>query len=516
MINYVKRNDIFSDFRRGLFNSEIARIHNCSRTTIVGLRKLYNSTVADKKHPEALEDLLQSPPKYKDREVDSPILTDEIRGHIDTDLATNAVKVATGLRKQQKKATDIHADLCRAGYSISYRTVARYIKSKKGKAEASEFDCFIKQKYVPGERVEFDWGEVRIYIKGSLRPFNMAATALCSNGRWGQLFTRQDKQAMMEAHVESFKFWGHIPRIIVYDNMRTAVKSFTGGEKTPTLELTQLEGYYGFKHQYCNVRSGNEKGHVERAVEILRRLAFSRRDHFDSLEEANEYLLSICRENNEAVQALIQEELDVMQPSIGEMACFEADYRHADKLATISIDTVHYSVPFEYVDRKVWMKKYSDKVVIFNMEGPSKIEIARHERSHIQEDWILDLQHYLKVLKVKPGALHNSMALRQTPKALQELFDTYFTDNPRGFIELLLWAKENKYTYQDLCSSVKVARMKGVRTITADSIKATLSETRSMVEVLELPWSQGIDNSAEQNIASLGRIFNSHFQNQPS
>jgi len=37
-----------------------------------------------------------------------------------------------------------------------------------------------------------------------------------------------------------------------------------------------------------------------------------------------------------------------------------------------------------------------------------------------------------------------------------------------------------------------------------------------MVEVLELPWSQGIDNSAEQNIASLGRIFNSHFQNQPS
>jgi hypothetical protein len=251
-------------------------------------------------------------------------------------------------------------------------------------------------------------------------------------------------------------------------------------------------------------------------VEILRRLAFSRRDHFDSLEEANEYLLSICRENNEAVQALIQEELDVMQPSIGEMACFEADYRHADKLATISIDTVHYSVPFEYVDRKVWMKKYSDKVVIFNMEGPSKIEIARHERSHIQEDWILDLQHYLKVLKVKPGALHNSMALRQTPKALQELFDTYFTDNPRGFIELLLWAKENKYTYQDLCSSVKVARMKGVRTITTDSIKATLSETRSMVEVLELPWSQGIDNSAEQNIASLGRIFNSHFQNQPS
>jgi len=321
---------------------------------------------------------------------------------------------------------------------------------------------------------------------------------------------------MMEAHVEGLKFWGHVPGRMVYDNMRTAVKSFTGGEKTPTLELTQLEGYYGFKHQFCNIRSGNEKGHVERAVEILRRIAFSRRDHFNSLEEANEYLLSICQENNEALKTSIQEELDLMQPTAGEMACFEADYRHADKLATISLDTIHYSVPFEYVERNVWVKKYSDKVVIFNMEGPSKVEIARHERSHTSDDWVLDLQHYLKVLKVKPGALHNSMALRQTPQALQDLFDTYFSDNARGFIELLLWAKENAYSYQDLYSSVKVARMKGVGTITAESIKATLCESKSMVELLDLPWSKGIEDGAELNIASLGRLFNSYPENTPS
>ena len=516
MINYVERNDIFSDFRRGLSNSEIARSHKCSRTTVIGLRKLYNATVADKEHPEALEDLLQSKPKYKDREVAGPILTDDIKAIIDADLNANAVKVATGLKKQQKKATDIHADLNRAGYKVSYRTVARYVKSKRSKSDASVFDCFIKQKYVPGERMEFDWGQVKIYIKGTLKTFNMAATALCSNGRWGRLYTHQDKQAMMEAHVESFKFWGHVPKFMVYDNMRTAVKSFTGGEKTPTLELTRLEGYYGFKHQFCNVRAGNEKPHVERSVEVLRRLAFSRRDHFDSLEEANAYLLGTCRENNADVQALIQEELDAMSPAIGEMACFEADYRHVDKLSTISVDTVRYSVPYQYVDKTVWMKKYSEKVVIFNTEGPAKVEIASHERSYVPEDWSLDLQHYLKVLRAKPGALHNSLALRQTPQALQELFDTHFSDNPRGFVELLLWAKEKGYSYQDLCSSVKVARMKGVRTITAESIRATLGESKSMIEVLRLPWSEGILSGAERNMAALGRIFNSNSQNQPS
>lgn len=111
---------------------------------------------------------------------------------------------------------------------------------------------------------------------------------------------------MQEAHVRAFAFWGHVPKFMVYDNMRTAVKSFTGGEKQLTLELSRLEGYYGFRHQFCNVRSGNEKPHVERTVEVLRRKAFGDRDHFDSFDEANDHLLNICLENNDLVQDLIQ------------------------------------------------------------------------------------------------------------------------------------------------------------------------------------------------------------------
>ena len=71
--------------------------------------------------------------------------------------------------------------------------------------------------------MEFDWGEVKVYINGTLMTFNMAAVALCRNGRWGRLFSRQDKQAMMEAHVWAFSFWGHVPKIMVYDNVGIVV-----------------------------------------------------------------------------------------------------------------------------------------------------------------------------------------------------------------------------------------------------------------------------------------------------
>lgn len=87
--------------------------------------------MADKEHPEAYEDLLQAKPKYKDREVDSPVLTAEIKALIDKELELNAVKLATGLKKQRKRATDIHDALLRQGYEVSYRTVVvRYIRNK--------------------------------------------------------------------------------------------------------------------------------------------------------------------------------------------------------------------------------------------------------------------------------------------------------------------------------------------------------------------------------------------------
>ena len=68
MIDCVKRNEIFSAFKHGLSNSEIARLADCSRTTVVGLRKLYDATLDDKENPEALQDLILTKPTYKPRE----------------------------------------------------------------------------------------------------------------------------------------------------------------------------------------------------------------------------------------------------------------------------------------------------------------------------------------------------------------------------------------------------------------------------------------------------------------
>lgn len=53
----------------------------------------------------------------------------------------------------------------------------------------------------------------------------------------------------------------------------------------------------------------------------------------------------------------------------------------------------------------------------------------------------IDIYHYLNTLKKKPGAIRNSVALKSIPR-LKAVFDTYYSKQPRKFIELFLANKE--------------------------------------------------------------------------
>ena len=47
--------------------------------------------------------------------------------------------------------------------------------------------------------------------------------------------------------------------MMVYDNMRVAVKSFVGGDKKPTEALMKMSDFYCFEYRFCNIRGGWEK-----------------------------------------------------------------------------------------------------------------------------------------------------------------------------------------------------------------------------------------------------------------
>lgn len=447
VIDLTRKQQIILRHVDGKSNRAIAQELHISKDTVNKYVSEYESKLAEvlQKDPEAVpEELIQDivdRPKYDVSNRAPTKVCPEIVEIIEFCLRENEVKRHTGRSKQQMKKKDIHAYLLEKGYSVSYSTVKRIIQG----FEQSAREAFIRQEYEPGQVCEFDWGEVKLNINGQgCRKYQMAVfTPAKSNLRFAKLYMVQDTAAFQDAHAEFFEYCGGIYRMMVYDNMRTAVKRFVGlNEKEPTDALAKLSIYYGFQFRFCNIASGNEKGHVERSVEYVRRKAFCKpdEDRFESLEAANAHLAAKCRELNsqqnstgtipDEVFAEEQKNLLPARPKFS--GCYLAVGK-VDKYSTVMYRGVHYSVPDTLVGKRVQIRVYTNHLDICYEDR----RVAVHTRSYVKRSWQIDIFHFLRTFSQKPGALGGSTALSQADQSIKALYERFFTDNPKDFLEIL-------------------------------------------------------------------------------
>ena len=83
-------------------------------------------------------------------------------------------------------------------------------------------------------------------------------------------------EAFWEGHVKAFRYWGGVPRRILYDNTTLAVARILGdGTRQKTQAFSELQSHYLFEERFGRPGKGNDKGKVEnlvkvRAAELLR------------------------------------------------------------------------------------------------------------------------------------------------------------------------------------------------------------------------------------------------------
>lgn len=493
MKTMVERQTVIHMYRVcGYSKRRIARELHISRHTVDHILSAYESAIHTANPDEALSDLLTIQPRYDSSSRKPRKLTLEIRNEIGLCLKKNTVKIAMGLRKQRMLKKDIHQYLLSKGYVISYATVCNYIKSIDGRNDRKKNEAFIRLSYDPGSIVEFDWGEVILFINGAKTKFYLAVfTFGHSNGRYAYLFRHQNTLAFMESHRNFFHDIQGVPAMMVYDNMRVAVKGFVGADKMPTEALMKMSGFYGFNYRFCNIRAGWEKGHVERSVEYIRRKAFCLVDHFTDIQAVQKHLAATCLSLNNEQGSLstaektsrLQADILSLKPFPGNLGCFEVCEYTVDKWSTVSMKNIHYSVPDSLVGEKVLVKIYSEKIVILH----NKLKVASHQRSYRAGEWCISLEHYLQTLSRKPGALPHSVAWKQAPEYLKQLYEKHFKDDNRAFVLLLDYARENNFSGTDIVNACRELVKRGVRKISAEQVKAMLhgnlmSETEMTTE----------------------------------
>ena len=189
--------------------------------------------------------------------------------------------------------------------------------------------------------------------------------------------------------------------------------------------------YYGYEINVTNCFSGNEKGHVEGSVKIIRNHVFATNYEFKCFEDAVDYLNSQLIKMN--VSSRIEEEKLNLLPYKPKLELANITINKVNKYSFIQVENNFYSVPEYLVEKSVSVKSYFDRIVIY----ANNSKVCEHKKIDGSNELSVDITHYLNSLLRKPGAIKNSVALKSIPK-LKTIYDNHFNTNPRKFIELLI------------------------------------------------------------------------------
>ena len=355
---------------QGKSNREIGRIMHVSRNTVnkylSEYKKLQSELEAcdpeDTEEVRRITDAITAEPAYDSSSRGSIKWNAEMDALLDEILESEDEKRRMlGPNKQALTKRQIHELIVAEGHDIGLTTVSRRIDDKRSAGK----DAFVAQRYEYGDRFEYDFGEVKLYIGGRLRRIQMAVMVACaSDVRFALLYENQRQDVFLDSQVRFFEFMGGTFREGVYDNMRNVVTKFIGkNEKELNPELVKLAAYYRFDLNVTNCFAGWEKGAVESAVKVVRNAAFALDWRFDTLADAQAHLDTVLAKLNEGKD--IEAERRALRPLPPRYEV--ADVREGcrvDKYSCVTVDGARYSVPEELVGKRATVRVYPNEVLV--------------------------------------------------------------------------------------------------------------------------------------------------------
>lgn len=448
MLDLLDKNAILTLYKHGIPKKKIASQLGISRKTVIKYikedeelnRELLEQEAGSVEQHEIMEKIAGKPQsKAKNKRKSRRKYTDEIDKKIDAILEDEKRKdkIYGKNHKIGRTAKDIYQMLIEDGHDIAYSTVCLRLREKRDKKPKN---TFIKQRYEPGYRAEFDFGERKITIAGKVQKVYIAV--ICSaatNYREFYVYHNSKKEVFVDALVRFFNRIG-VYETMVFDNMKNVVKKFVGKNlRELTDTVLTLSNYYGFEIVLTNPYSGNEKGSVEVSVKTICHDLFANRDQFESWEELINYVREVKKKMNEDKD--INKEIPYLNTSKPPFEAAVINERRVNSYGFIRDDNNDYSVPEVFEGAMVTVKRYPHTIEIF-YRGEL---ITKHDRIYGVNEYSVKLEHYLKTMLRKPGALVNSVALDQVPK-LKQLYSTNYSENPKEFLEILMDNKDKMDT----------------------------------------------------------------------
>jgi transposase len=321
-------------------------------------------------------------------------------------------------RKQRHSGARVHERLvAEHDFQGSLRSVSRYVSGRR-KAEIAS-PVFAPMDYPPGFEIQIDWGEGTVVLNGhSTVLFFFCARLPFSKATFVRAYAKDDMPSFLDAHNHLFQYLHGVPGQLAYDNLKSAViKVLTGRKRILNRRLVELKSHYLFQTRFCNVASGNEKGHVENSVKRTERTYLTPIPHVMGLVELNVFLMAhcvndlqrVCKQTGKTYGELLgQETLQFRRLPVDPFLACVVEPARIDKQSTVIHNRCRYSVPVRYARQHSRLRIYAERIEILIGDEI----VVSHERGEPGQ-WRLEFEHYIPLLDRKPGWLESALPFQK-------------------------------------------------------------------------------------------------------
>jgi hypothetical protein len=305
---------------------------------------------------------------------------------------------------------------------VAETTVRDYVRRRRRELGLPPGEVFVPQMRAPGAEAEVDWGEAQVVLAGVETLVHLFFMRACHSGAaFCCAAPVETQQAFLEAHAAALEWFGGAFELVRYDNLGSAVKRvLRGRRRVETDRFVALRSHYLFESEFTlRGRDGaHEKGGVEGEVGRFRRNHLVPVPEVASLAELNARLLAGCEADlgrriagrAETVGEALARERSLLRPLPAErFDAAETASPRVDQKSLVTVRQNRYSVPTRLAGLRVEARIGASEIVL----GHEGREVARHERLQGRYGTAAQLDHYLELLRRKPGALERSLPLSQ-------------------------------------------------------------------------------------------------------
>jgi transposase len=273
-------------------------------------------------------------------------------------------------------------------------------------------EAYLRLRTLPAEQLQIDWGSFGTLRVGRAERRLSAFVAVLSYSRalFLRFFLDQRMPSFLGGHVDAFTYFKGCARVLLYDNLKSAVLERDGDAIRFHPELLALAAHYRFEARPVAPARGNEKGRVERAVQYIRHAFYAARSYRD-LDDLNAQALAWCDGPARERRSPEDPARTVRELFLEEQLLLLAlpDVPHpADERCAVSVgkqpyarfDLNDYSVPHTHVRRTLTL--YASRSTVRILDGTQLL--ATHPRSYDRDQVVEDPAHVADLVAHKREA----------------------------------------------------------------------------------------------------------------